>query len=494
MNGPSLWLIVVVGANVALTMVLLLRTSKTWRRNGHAVEDELRANREESRTAAKDLREELAAGLRASYQTLSGTIASQGNAQHAQLESMSKRLSENAEASQGVLERIRGSLDSRAKELQDGNEKKLSEMRKGVSDSIEGMTRQLKEFTTSNQIALENVRTTVDSRVRELQVGNESKLEEMRKTVDEKLHESLERRLGESFKLVSERLEAVHKGLGEMQHLAAGVGDLKRVLTNVKTRGTWAEVQLGAILEQILTPQQYQKNVRVKPESSEAVEYAVRLPGPRAEPGVCVWLPIDSKFPQEDYLRLQAAAEGGDPVAVQSASEALARTVRVAAKDVYDKYVSPPHTTDFGIVFLATEGLYAEVLRHPGLGDELLHRYRVVVAGPTTLAAILSSLRMGFQTLAIEQRAAEVWRVLGAVKTEFGKFGEVLTKVKRQLETASRSIEDAGVRSRAMERKLRAVEQLPEEEATRILTLPDAGLEVEEPSGERPLVDDEIPF
>jgi DNA recombination protein RmuC len=308
----------------------------------------------------------------------------------------------------------------------------------------------------------------------ELLESNDRKLDEMRRTVDEKLHETLERRLGESFKIVSDRLEAVHKGLGEMQNLATGVGDLKRVLTNVKARGTWAEVQLAAILEQILTPAQFERNVRVKADTAERVEYAVRLPGPSGEPAACVWLPIDSKFPQEDYLRLQEAAERSDPNAVQDAAEDLARSVRVAAKEIHDKYVNPPATTDFAIMFLATEGLYAEVLRQPGLVDDLQQRFRVVVAGPTTLAALLSSLRMGFQTLAIEQRAAEAMRLLGAIKLEFGKFGDVLDKVKRQLHTASQTIEATGARTRAIERHLRAVEELPEAEAAEVLVLPPA--------------------
>ena len=383
--------------------------------------DELRTSREEARSAGRELREEVAGGLKSTNEVLSKTLEGMGKLQHAQLE---------------------------------------------------GMTKQLGELTESNQRALDRVRLTFDSRVKELQEGNEKKLDEMRKTVDEKLHDTLEKRLGESFKLVSDRLEAVHKGLGEMQHLATGVGDLKRVLTNVKARGTWAEVQLGAILEQILTPEQFEKNVRVKADSLESVEYAVRLPGPKDDPEACVWLPIDSKFPQEDYLRLQEAAERADPAAVQAATDALARTVRSAAKDIHDKYLSPPSTTDFAIMFLATEGLYAEVLRQPALVEDLQHRYRVVVAGPTTLAAILSSLRMGFQTLAIEQRAVEVWRVLGAIKTEFGKFGDILDKVKHQLDTASRTIEKTGVRSRAIERQLRSVEKLPEPEALEILALP----------------------
>lgn len=421
-NDPLLYVVLTVGVvNALLTVAVLFQASRVSRMNEQALREELRAGRDEARSAGKDLREEVSGGLRSTGEALSRTLEGLGKAQQAHLEAM---------------------------------------------------TRQLKELTESNQNALESIRKTLDSRVREIQEGNEKKLEEMRKTVDEKLHETLEKRLGESFKLVSDRLEAVHKGLGEMQNLATGVGDLKRVLTNVKVRGTWAEVQLGAILEQMLTPAQYEKNVRVRSESPETVEYAVRLPGPRSDPDACVWLPIDSKFPQEDYLRVQEAAESGDPEAVQRAAEGLARTVRLAAKDIHEKYVHPPHTTDFGIMFLATEGLYAEVLRQPALVDELLQRYRVVVAGPTTLAAILSSLRMGFQTLAIEQRAVEVWKVLGAVKTEFGKFGEVLEKVKRQLNMASRTLEETGVRTRAMEKKLRSVEQLPDEEAAEILDLP----------------------
>jgi DNA recombination protein RmuC len=424
MNEVLLWTILVIAAVTAILVVVsLIRAAKVSQGFGREVRDELRLSREEARSAGRELREEVSGGLKSTNEVLSQTLEGISKLQQAQLA---------------------------------------------------GMTKQLAELINSNQAALDRVRLTFDSRVKELQEGNERKLDEMRKTVDEKLHDTLEKRLGESFKLVSERLEAVHQGLGEMQHLATGVGDLKRVLVNVKARGTWAEVQLGAILEQILTPEQFAKNVRVKADSLEAVEYAVRLPGPKDEPEVCVWLPIDSKFPQEDYLRLHEAAEKADPGAVQGAADALARTVRTAAKDIHDKYISPPGTTDFAIMFLATEGLYAEVLRQPALVEDLQHRYRVVVAGPTTLAAILSSLRMGFQTLAIEQRAVEVWRVLGAIKTEFGKFGEVLDRVKRQLTTASRTIEDTGRRSRAIERKLRSVEKLPEPEALEILALPAA--------------------
>jgi len=258
------------------------------------------------------------------------------------------------------------------------------------------------------------------------------------------------------------------------------------VLTNVKARGTWAEVQLGALLGEILAPGQYEKNVHVEAGDAEMVEYAVRLPGPKDEPGSCVWLPIDSKLPQEDYIRIQDAADSGDVEATRLATDALARAIRLEAQDIHRKYVKPPHTTDFAIMFLATEGLYAEVVRQPALVDDLQQRYRVVVAGPTTLAALLSSLRMGFQTLAIEQQAVEVWRVLGGVKTEFARFGDVLAKVKRQLETASRTIDQTGVRTRAMERKLRAVEQLPDDEAQRVLDL-EAGTDEAEPEEPEPL-------
>jgi DNA recombination protein RmuC len=268
----------------------------------------------------------------------------------------------------------------------------------------------------------------------------------------------------------------VHKGLGEMQGLATGVGDLKRIFGNVKVRGTFAEVQLGSILDQMLTPEQWAKNVCVKEGSLERVEFAIRLPGSREDAGQCMWLPIDSKFPTEDYARLQIAAEAGDADGVQTATDALLRTLRSAAKDIHDKYVNPPATTEYAIMFLATEGLYAEALRQPQFVEEIMQKYHVAIAGPTTLSAIVNSLRMGFQTLVVEKRASEVWKVLGAVKTEFGKFGGVLDKVAKQLGTATRTIEDAQVRSRSMEKKLRAVEQMDPIESAAILPLPVAGL------------------
>jgi DNA recombination protein RmuC len=441
-----------------------------------------------------EMRSEAATGLKATSETVTASLQQMAHGQQGQLEDMTKQLRDMATSNQQALDRIRDTFDGRVKELQDGNERRLVEMRREAAEGLatashtlsqalqemelgqqlqlEDMTRQLKELVEANQVALDRVRETFDARVKALQEGNEQKLDEMRRTVDEKLHDTLEKRLGESFKLVSDRLEAVHKGLGEMQTLATGVGDLKRVLSNVKARGTWAEVQLGALLEQVLTPEQYGRNICVKDGTTERVEYAICLPGSKGDPASRVWLPIDSKFPQEDYVRLQDAAEQGDSEAVQAASEALGRAVRAAAKDIHDKYVNPPNTTDFAILFLATEGLYAELLRQPALVEDLQQRYRIVLSGPTTLVALLSSLRMGFQTLAIEQQAAEVWRVLGAVKTEFGKFGDALDKVGRQLDSASKTIVNTGVRTRAIQRSLRTVEQLPQGEASTVLGLP----------------------
>jgi DNA recombination protein RmuC len=282
-------------------------------------------------------------------------------------------------------------------------------------------------------------------------------LEQMRKTVDEKLQGTLERRLGESFKLVSERLEVVHQGLGEMQKLASGVGDLKKVLTNVKSRGTWGEMQLGNLLEQVLTSEQYACNVATRPGSNERVEFAIRLPGRGNASGAPVWLPIDAKFPKEDYERLVEAAEHADAAALELAATQLENRIKLEAKSIRDKYVEPPHTTDFAILYLPVEGLYAEVLRRPGLLDVLQRDFRITIAGPTVLTALLNSLQMGFRTLAIEKRSSEVWQVLAAIKTEFGKFGEVIGRVQKKLQEASNVIDSAATRTRAIERQLRAV-------------------------------------
>ncbi len=345
-----------------------------------------------------------------------------------------------------------------AREAQDGALRRFGE----------SLADQLRTLAEANARGLTEVRAAVETRLAALQDGNEKKLEQMRATVDEKLHATLEQRLGESFKQVADRLEQVHKGLGEMQTLARDVGSLNRVLTNVKTRGVFGEVQLAALLEQVFTPEQYARNVATLPGSRDYVEFAIKLPGQRAD-GVPLWLPIDAKFPREDYERLLDAADRADAPAMETAAKAIETQLRLEARTIRDKYVAPPHTTDFAILFLPTEGLYAEALRRPGLSEALQREFKVMLAGPTTLLATLTSLQMGFRTLALEKRSAEVWEVLGAVKTEFGKFGDVLAKTKKKLDEASNTIDAAEVRTRAMVRQLKTVEALPEERAATLL-------------------------
>jgi DNA recombination protein RmuC len=388
-------------------------------RTERAVKDEIARQRDETATQARALREELSASLK---NTGDSTI---------------KSLGEIGEAQRGQLETFSGQLTK----LVETNEKKLDELR-----------------------------SVVETKFTQIQTDNAAKLEEMRKTVDEKLQGTLEKRLGESFQQVSDRLEQVHKGLGEMQNLATGVGDLKKVLTNVKTRGTWGEMQLGNLLEQILTPEQYAQNVVTKQGGTERVEYAIKLPGRDVQDGKTVWLPIDAKFPKEDYERLIDASERADADAVEQATKQLEARVKAEAGDIRDKYLDPPNTTDFAIMFLPTEGLYAEVLRRPGLLDTLQREFRVTVTGPTVLGALLNSLQMGFRTLAIEKRSSEVWAVLGAIKTEFGKFGGIIEKVQKKLQEASNVIDTAATRTRTIERKLRTVEGLPAKEATAMLS------------------------
>jgi DNA recombination protein RmuC len=339
------------------------------------------------------------------------------------------------------------------------------------AERLEAFARELNRFSLGLDERFERLKLAVESRLTAIQADNANKLEEMRKTVDEKLHATLEQRLGESFKLVSERLEQVHRGLGEMQTLAAGVGDLKRVLTNVKTRGTWGEVQLSALLEQLLTAEQFGSNVATKPGSNERVDFAIRLPG--KDDGAVVWLPIDAKYPIEDYQRLLDAQDRADPAGVEEASRAIEIRLKNEAKSIHEKYVSPPHTTDFALLYLPLEGLYAEALRRPGLAETLQRDWRVSLTGPTTLAAMLNSLQMGFRTLAIEQRSAEVWAVLGAVKTEFSKFGEALAHTKKKLDEASNSISKAETRTRQLTRRLKEVEALPVAEAEQLIGVAD---------------------
>ena len=345
----------------------------------------------------------------------------------------------------------------------------IGEISKRQKDQLDIFSKQINTLTQSNEQKLDKLQEKVESQLKEIQDKNEKKLEEMRQTVDEKLHETLEKRLGESFKLVSDRLEAVREGLGEMRNLAVGVGDLKKVLTNVKTRGTWGEIQLENLIKQILSRDQYEKNVATKKGSGDRVEFAIKMPG-RSEnkDGTC-WLPVDAKFPMEDYQRLLAAQELGDIVLIEETSKALEARIRGEAKSIFDKYIDPPNTTDVAILFLPIEGLFAEVLRRPGLFERLQNDYKVIIAGPTTLTAILNSLHMGFRTLAIEKRSSEVWSLLGAVKAEFGKFGDVLEKTQKKLQEASNTIEDASKRTRVIERKLKSVETNSADEQTNLI-------------------------
>lgn len=400
------------------------------------------------------------------------------------LEGLSKTVSQQSYALEETQKQIRllgADIEQRqagqAQGIQNQFAQARAESQQNQAHFQQQMLGQLTQFSdtlhrtnTLIQDQLREIRTSVEKKLTELQADNAGKLEEMRKTVDEKLHATLEQRLGESFKQVSDRLEAVYKGLGEMQTLAAGVGDLKRVLTNVKTRGTWGEVQLQALLEQMLTPSQYAQNVKPVPGSSAIVEFAVRLPG-RHDHDEPVWLPIDSKFPKEQYERLMEAFDRADPDAVAVESKALDMAVRNEAKTISDKYLAPPHTTDFGIMFLPTEGLYAEVVKRPGLVDDLQRLHRVTVAGPSTLTTLLNALQLGFKTLALEKRSSEVWTILSAVKTEFGKFGDVLAKTKETLERAAKNIESAETRSRVMQRKLKGMDELPAAQALDLLGL-----------------------
>lgn len=337
-------------------------------------------------------------------------------------------------------------------------------------NQLDTFSKQLSTQTRTTEEKLEQMRETVEKRLKTLQDENTKKLEQMRETVDEKLHATLEKRLGESFKLVSDRLEQVYKGLGEMQTLAAGVGDLKKVLSNVRTRGIWGEISLGFLIEQLFTPEQYAKNVATKKGSSERVEFAIRLPGRDKDEGE-VWLPIDSKFPEADYTRLIEAQEKADPELVEESAKSLEKFIKAEAKKITEKYIDPPNTTDFGIMFLPVESLYSEVLRRPGLFEQLQREFRITVTGPTTLAALLNSLQMGFRTLAIEKRSSEVWTVLGTVKTEFGKFGDILDKTQKKLQEASNTIETAARKSRTIERKLKNVQEMPVEKS--VERLPD---------------------
>ena len=447
------------------------------------------AQREQAERLAREQRLEQQDGARATRQELAGALTrfqqallTQGGdvarTQNEQIDSFRTQL---AAMQQQISQSLQQSAAQGVQQMQVARAAQDFALQRFGSQLADQLTLQLKALSEANERRLTEVRLTVEGRLTALQVGNEAKLEQMRATVDEKLHATLEQRLGESFKQVAERLEQVHQGLGEMKNLARDVGALNRVLTNVKTRGIFGEVQLAGLLEQVFTPEQYAANVATVPGSNERVEYAIKLPGQRDD-GAPLWLPIDAKFPREDYERLLDAQDRADAPGVEAAGKAIENRLKLEARSIRDKYVAPPHTTDFGILFVPTEGLYAEALRRPGLVESLQRDCKVMLVGPTTLLATLTSLQMGFRTLALEKRSAEVWEVLGAVKTEFGKFGDVLARTRKKLIEASNSIGDAEVRSRAMQRQLRSVEALPDARVQALLpSLAAAELEADAP-------------
>ena len=416
----------------------------------------------------RDLRDELgrqALAMRGDLATFQQMLLAQSGdvarTQNEQIDAFRVQLA----ATQSTLTQQAQALQASLSEQQRAQQAALAEQQRQLQSAL---VQQAQMARDAQDAALRRLAEAMEQRLVRLQEGNEAKLEQMRATVDEKLHATLEQRLGESFRQVAERLEQVHRGLGEMQTLARDVGALNRVLTNVKTRGVFGEVQLAGLLEQVLTPEQFARNVPTLPGSREYVEFAIKLPGQRAD-GAPLWLPIDAKFPREDYERLLDAHERADAPAAEAAAKSIETQLRLEAKTIREKYVGPPHTTDFAILFLPTEGLYAEALRRPGLVEGLQRDHKVMLAGPTTLLATLNSLQMGFRTLALEKRSAEVWEVLGAVKTEFSKFGDVLAKTRKKLQEAGNTIEAAEVRTRAMARQLRGVEALPDARTAQLL-------------------------
>ena len=474
----ALWIALALGAlNLLLILFLILRGRddkpaeallESIRAGSERLERELR---DELGRSAQGTRVELGGALGVFQQTLLNQQGDVARTQNEQIDSFRTQL---ATMQQAVGQSLQAAGTAQAAQAQVSREAQDLALKR----FSEALGEQLRAMSESNERRLLEVRNTVEQRLTALQADNEKKLEQMRATVDEKLHATLEQRLGESFKQVADRLEQVHRGLGEMQGLAKDVGALNRVLTNVKTRGMFGEVQLAGLLEQVFTPEQYGVNVQTVPGSNARVDFAIKLPG-RREDGAPLWLPIDAKFPRDDYERLLDAQERADKPEADAAARAIEQRLRLEAKTIREKYVAPPHTTEFAILFVPTEGLYAEALRRPGLMEALQREYRVTLAGPTTLLATLTSLQMGFRTLALEQRSAEVWEVLGAVKTEFGKFGEVLTRTRKKLKEAADTIDDAQTRTNVMTRKLKSVESLSETR-TQVL-LPGGAVEDEVP-------------
>jgi DNA recombination protein RmuC len=458
---------------------------KAQERTERAVREEVAQSRDELGKAAREQRQELTEAFKIFGESVVQRMMEVAGIQKGQLDAFSSQLASFAKASGERLDGVRAESATGAKQLREeviaalkgiteATTKTMGELANVQKAQLEAMSSAIGKLSDSNEKKLEAVRVTVEGKLQSMQIDNAKQLDQMRQTVDEKLQGTLDKRLGESFKQVSERLEQVHKGLGEMQTLATGVGDLKKVLTNVKTRGTWGEVQLGALLEQVLNPDQFATNVATK-DGGERVEFAIKLPGQGADKDETIWLPIDAKFPVEDYHRLVEAQERADVEGVEAAGKQLENRVKTCAGDICEKYLNPPKTTDFGILFLPIEGLFAEVIRRTGLTEAIQRECRVVIAGPTTLWSILSSLQMGFRTLAIQKRSSEVWNLLAAVKTEWTKYGDVLDAVQKKLHQASDTIEKAKARSRAVGRKLKDVQELPVGEATGLL--PPNGIE-----------------
>jgi DNA recombination protein RmuC len=461
------------------------------RRIEQAVKNEITANRVETGEAARLSREELSGALKSFGIAISASVRDNSNVQKNQFDTFSLNLANFSRSMGEKLHTLTLVVDSKLQEQNVTHTVNSKNSRAELTNALEifkrDFSRSIEDFNTvqkdnffallnkqseqnlDTSAKLDQMRETIEKKIFEMQSGNEKKLDEMRATVDEKLQKTLETRLGESFRLVSERLEAVHKGLGDMQQLATGVGDLKRVLSNVKTRGVLGEYQLESLLDQILTLDQYAKNVKTKAGSNALVEFAIKLPGKEDREKI-IWMPVDSKFPKEDFELLMDAYDKVIPELIDECRKSFVKGIRKCACDIYSKYIDPPNTTDFAILFLPFESLYAEVLRTPGLFESIQREYKIIITGPTTLSALLNSLQMGFRTLVIEKRSSEVWQLLGAVKTEFGNFGTILEKTQKKLLEASNEIDRAGVRSRAIERKLKTVQELPKEQAAGLLS------------------------
>jgi len=451
---------------VLLGLVVVLLLWLALRRGDADATDRLERNlRADVQDSARGTRSELSQSLATFQQTLLAQASDVARTQNEQIDSFRTQLAAMQQLVSDTLATTTHVLAGQAQAAREAQDAALHRFGQAQAE-------QLRTLADTNDKRVAEMRQAVEDKLAAIQADNGQRLEQMRATVDEKLHATLEQRLGESFKQVADRLEQVHKGLGEMQVLARDVGSLNRVLTNVKTRGIFGEVQLAGLLEQVFTPEQYATNVATVPGSAERVEFAIRLPGQRSD-GAPLWLPIDAKFPREDYERLLDAQERADPVAAEVAAKAIENRLRLEARTISEKYVAPPHTTDFAILFVPTEGLYAEALRRPGLMESLQREHKVMLAGPTTLLATLNSLQMGFRTLALEKRSAEVWEVLGAVKTEFASFAAVLAKTRKKLDEASNTIELAERRTRVMVRELRTVEALPSDRAQALLGSPD---------------------